>query len=71
MKVGDLVNYTEGDASSLQGLIIGGPKRDFLEHYNNNNPQWEVFWMDLRNNDGSIKIGWWDEFRLEVISEGR
>ena len=69
MKVGDLVNYTEGDTSGFQGLIIGGPKRDFLEHYNNNNPQWEVFWMDQHNNNESIKIGWWDEFRLEVISE--
>ena len=70
MKLGDLVNYTEGDTSGFQGLIIGGPKRDFLKHYSDN-PQWEVFWMDLCNDGGSIKIGWWDEFRLEVISESR
>ena len=68
MKVGDLVNYFEGRTSErIQGLIVDGPKRDFLEHYGDN-PQWEVFWMDQRNDDGSIKIGWWDEFRLEVIS---
>ena len=67
MKVGDLVEYIEGDTSDLQGLIIGGPKRDFLEHYNDNNPQWQVFWMHHSISGGSSKIGWWDEFRLEVI----
>ena len=68
MKVGDLVNYTTTNA---RGLIVGGPKRNFLENYSNNNPQWEVLWMDNRNSDGSSKIGWWDEVRLEVISESR
>ena len=71
MKLGDLVNYTgKTVAVEGQGLIIGGPKRDFLEHYSTN-PQWQVFWAGQRNADGSSKIGWWDEARLEVVDESR
>ena len=74
MKVGDLVEYIENDMGGAvtiegqEGLIIGGPRKCLTGAgwY-----QWQVFWMTQCNSDGSNKIGWWDEFRLEVINEAR
>ena len=67
MKVGDLVHYIEGwprHVAGQEGLIIDGPKHDFLDRHIDGQ-QWEVFWMYCN------KIGWWDEFRLEVFDENR
>ncbi len=61
MKVGDLVLY-KGYVERV-GIVIDGPKRDFLQHYNN--PRWEVFWMY------SGKFGWWQEDLMEMINESR
>lgn len=67
MKIGDLVSYVENDmGGSLtypgqEGLVIGGP-RALLE---DGRRHWEVYWMYCN------KIGWWDEFRLEVVNECR
>ena len=67
MKVGDLVAYVEADRSDSgpivgqEGLILSGPKTGREEY----GLLWEVYWMYCS------KIGWWEEFRLEVISESR
>ena len=64
MKVGDLVEYIENDMGGAvtvkgqEGLIIGGPRKCLTGAGWN---QWEIFWRYCN------KIGWWDEFRLEVI----
>ena len=71
MKIGDLVVYSEGQMTSWRrgsrrenGIIIAGPVWPY-NHSNNGVSQWEIVWTD------SGKTGWWDEFRLEVISESR
>ena len=70
MKIGDLVVYSEGHAPpQLRSLrenviIIAGPVWPY-RHGNNGVNRWEIVWMD------SGKTGWWDEFRLELISESR
>ena len=70
MKIGDLVAYSEGQAPPQlrsrreNGIIIAGPVWPY-SHGNNGVNRWEIVWMD------SGKTGWWDEFRLEVISESR
>jgi len=72
MKVGDLVVYAEGQGRhdgylrdrGEKGIIIAGPVWPY-SHSNNGVNRWEIVWMD------SGKTGWWDEFRLEVISESR
>ena len=71
MKIGDLVVYSEGEVEfgdqqlrdrREKGIIIAGPVWPY-DHCNNGVNRWEIVWMD------SGKTGWWDEFRLEVISE--
>jgi len=72
MKVGDLVEYIENDMGGVvkypgqEGLVLSGPGRAL---YGGN--QWEVLWLNQRDSDGNSKVGWWDEFRLEVINETR
>ena len=69
MKIGDLVEYIENDMGGAvkvegqEGLIIGGPQT--LAGGDGAWNRWQVFWMYCN------KIGWWDEFRMEVIDEGR
>ena len=60
MKVGDLVVYAEMCPGPKMGLVIGGPAQGLAGHLS-----WEIAWISLN------KTGWWDEFRLEVISESR
>jgi len=71
MRIGDLVVYSEGSPEfgdqqlrdrGEKGIIIAGPVWPY-SHSNNGVNRWEIVWMD------SGKTGWWDEFRLEVISE--
>ena len=59
MKIGDLVTFgINGDhVVGQEGLIIAGPWGE-----DRGLCQWEVFWMYCN------KTGWWDEFRLEVVS---
>jgi hypothetical protein len=73
MKVGDMVVYSEKGSwrdafaaapTTEPGIIIAGPVWPY-DHGNNGVNRWEIVWMD------SSKTGWWDEFRLEVISESR
>jgi len=65
MKLGDLVEYIEIDmggavtVTGQEGLIVGGPRKQT----HGLGRRWEVFWIYCN------KIGWWDEHRLEVISE--
>jgi len=68
MKIGDLVEYIENDmggsvkVEGQEGLIIGGPQTlSGRETWN----RWQVYWMYCN------KIGWWDEFRMDVIDETR
>ena len=70
MKLGDLVAYTEGgrpEGCAQMGLIIDGPREGLDD--SNRSPyawtQWEVYWMYCN------RTGWWDEHRMEVISESR
>jgi len=69
VKIGDLVAYVEADMGGSvpivgrAGLILSGPRRDSDRHPPGR--RWEVYWMYCN------KIGWWDEFRLEVINESR
>ena len=68
MKIGDLVRYTAvypGFEHQSLGIIIGGP------NWGRARDCWKIWWIGQRNDDGSAKIGWWDDHRLEVISEGR
>ena len=59
MKVGDLVRYLSGD--DTLGIIIDGPKGFDAK-------SWQVWWVGQHNYDGSAKMGWWDDHRLEVVS---
>lgn len=74
MKVGDLVEYIENDMGGVvkypgqEGLIIGGPDRSI--GYSPQN-RWQVLWLNQHDSNGNSKVGWWDEFRLEVIDEKR
>ena len=64
MKVGDLVHYIEGWPKRVEGhegLIISGPRFPQAGGLR----QWEVLWAYCN------KVGYWDEFRLEVIDESR
>ncbi len=71
MKIGDLVTYIESDMGGSvpvdghEGLIIGGPRVNGEWSAYREYRSWEVFWMYCN------KIGWWEEFRMEVIDEGR
>ena len=72
MKVGDLVhqkNIVEGvirlhGALGRVGIIIDC-------HPNGNYSRWQVWWVGQHNDDGSAKVGWWDNHRLEVFNEAR
>jgi len=64
VKMGDLVRYTETcDFFQDLGIIIGGPE------VASQGECWKIWWIGQHNDDGSTKMGWWDDFRLEVISE--
>ena len=67
MKTGDLVYYVEQRMVEVQfiGLIMSGPV-----YSPTGTPSYKVWWMDQHNDDGSAKIGRWDEYRLRVLSEG-
>jgi hypothetical protein len=64
VKVGDLVRYLSG--YDTLGIIIDGPINNVFDV-----KSWQVLWVGKCNYDGSAKMGWWDDNRLEVISEGR
>jgi hypothetical protein len=64
VKVGDLVRYMTGNGTL--GIIIDGPRNNVFDI-----KSWRVWWISPRNVDGSAKMGWWDNDRLDVISEGR
>jgi len=64
VKVGDLVRYMTGN--DTLGIIIDGPLNNVFDV-----KAWQVWWIGRRNVDGSAKMGWWDNDRLEVISECR
>ena len=68
MKIGDLVRYIYPDHMGCSvdlGIIVAGPKRKPRRD------QWEVWWMYCNNNDGSKKVGWWDDIQLELVNESR
>ena len=69
MKVGDLVRYRypgrERPHPGDIGIILDGPKRKPRRD------QWEVWWMYCKNYDGTMKVGWWDDTKLEVANESR
>ena len=65
MKCGDLVRYSEVcDFFQNLGIIVGGPN-----YIPGRATSWKVWWMNQRNDDGSAKMGWWDDHQLEVLSE--
>ncbi len=67
MKVGDLVHCIEGwpkRVEGQEGLIISGPRIPRFRSATGLR-QWEVLWTYCN------KVGYWDEFRLEVIDEAR
>ena len=69
MKIGDLVQYIENDMGGAvkvegqEGLIIDGPQTVARSAFTRT--RWQVYWVYCN------KIGWWDEFRLEVINESQ
>jgi len=66
MKVGDLVRYTGteggrwGHGSQHIGVIIDMAQLDTRDH-----KSFYIWWVVLN------KRGWWDDYRLEVVSEDR
>jgi len=65
MRVGDLVYYVEQRVVELQhtGIIIDGP------NYRGGEPTYKVWWTNMRNSDGSAKMGWWTGSSLRIINE--
>jgi len=71
VKVGDLVVYAEKGCQSdpvatlrRAGIIISGPVWPY-NHSQDGQNRWEVAWLHTG------RTGWWDAWRLEVISESR
>ena len=66
MKVGDMVHYVEQRMVEVAfiGIITSGP-----HHAPLGKVTWKVWWMGQHNDDGSAKMGWWEDYRLRIINE--
>jgi hypothetical protein len=45
------------------GIIIDGP------NYRGDEATYKVWWTNMRNSDGSAKMGWWTGSSLRIIND--
>ncbi len=65
MKPGDMVHYVEQRMVEIHfiGIIIDGP------NYRGDEATYKVWWTNMRNSDGSAKMGWWTGSSLRIIND--